>query len=102
MNALWSVTVLLSVGVITTALLFPLSNFFKFVNVPDNRTRNFFIYLTLFIPVVCLVFLVIVAGQTVLGRNTVDELVKMVILTVMIVFMKWTLPSTKDTSKKRR
>ena len=102
MNALWSVTVLLSVGVITTALLFPLSNFFKFVNVPDNRTRNFFIYLTLFIPVVCLVFLVIVAGQTVLSRNTVDELVKMVILTVMIVFMKWTLPSTKDTSKKRR
>ena len=99
-NALWSVTVLLSVGVITTALFFTLYSFFKFGNVPVNRTRNFFIYLTLFIPVVCLVCLVIVAGQTVFGRNTVDEVVKMVILTVSIAFMKWTLPATKDTSKK--
>ena len=100
-NALWSVTVLLFVGVITSALFFPLYNFFKFVGKKDdNRTRNFFIYLTLFISVVCLVFLVIVAGQTVFGRNTVDELVKMVILTVSIAFMKWTLPATKDTSKK--
>ena len=99
-NALWSVTVLLSVGVITTALFFTLYSFFKFGNVPDNRTRNFFIYLTLFIPVVCLVCLVIVAGQTVFGRNTVDEVVKMVILTVSIAFMKWTLPATKDASKK--
>ena len=99
-NAFWSVTVLLSVGVITTALFFTLYSFFKFGNVPDNRTRNFFIYLTLFIPVVCLVCLVIVAGQTVFGRNTVDEVVKMVILTVSIAFMKWTLPATKDTPKK--
>ena len=95
-NALWSVTVLLFVGVITSALFFSLYNFFKFVGEEDdNRTRNFFIYLTLFIPVVCLVLLVIVAGQTVFGRNTVDELVKMVILTVSIAFMKWTLPSKK-------
>ena len=101
-NALWSVTVLLFVGVITTALFFTLYSFFKFGNDNDNdnRTRNFFICLTLFIPVVCLVCLVIVAGQTVFGRNTVDEVVKMVILTVSIAFMKWTLPATKDTSKK--
>ena len=99
-NALWSVTVLLFVGVITTALFFTLYNFFKFADVSDNGTRNFLIYLTLFIPVVCLVCLVIVAGQTVFGRNTVDEVVKMVILTVSIGFMKRTLPATKDTSKK--
>ena len=99
-NALWGVTVLLFVGVITTALFFTLYNFFKFVDVSDNATRNFFICLTLFMPVVCLVCLVIVAGQTVFGRNTVDEVVKMVILTVSIGFMKWTLPATKDTSKK--
>ena len=103
-NALWSVTVLLFVGVITTALFFTLYSFFKFGNdnnnANDNRTRNFFICLTLFIPVVCLVCLVIVAGQTVFGRNTVDEVVKMVILTVSIGFMKRTLPATKDTSKK--
>ena len=99
-NALWSVTVLLFVGVITTALFFTLYNFFKFADVSDNGTRNFFIYLTLFIPVVCLVCLVIVAGQTVFGRNTVDEVVKMVILTVSIAFMKWTIPATEDTSKK--
>ena len=103
-NALWSVTVLLFVGVITTALFFTLYSFFKFGNDNnndnDNRTRNFFICLTLFIPVVCLVCLVIVAGQTVFGRNTVDEVVKMVILTVSIGFMKRTLPATKDTSKK--
>lgn len=103
-NALWSVTVLLFVGVITTALFFTLYSFFKFGNdnnnAIDNRTRNFFICLTLFIPVVCLVCLVIVAGQTVFGRNTVDEVVKMVILTVSIGFMKRTLPATKDTSKK--
>ena len=99
-NALWSVTVLLFVGVITTALFFTLYNFFKFADVSDNGTRNFFVYLTLFIPVVCLVCLVIVAGQTVFGRNTVDEVVKMVILTVSIAFMKWTLSATKDMSKK--
>ena len=99
-NALWGVTVLLFVGVITTALFFTLYNFFKFVDVSDNGTRKFLIYLTLFIPVVCLVCLVIVAGQTVFGRNTVDEVVKMVILTVSIAFMKWTLPATEDTSKK--
>ena len=102
LNALWSVTVLLFVGVITTALFFTLYNFFEFVDVSYNRTRNFFICLTLFIPVVCLVCLVIVAGQTVFGRNTVDEVVKMVILPVSIAFMKWTLPATKDTSKKSK
>lgn len=99
-NALWGVTVLLFVGVITTALFFTLYNFFKFVDVSDNATRNFFICLTLFIPVVCLVCLVIVAGQAVFVRNTVDEVVKIVILTVTVAFMKWTLTATKDTSKK--
>lgn len=101
-NALWGVTVLLFVGVITTALFFTLYNFFKFVDVSDNGTRNFFICLTLFIPVVCLVCLVIVAGQAVFVRNTVDEVVKIVILTVTIAFMKWTLPATEDTSGKKK
>ena len=101
-NALWSVTVLLFVGVITTALFFTLYNFFKFVDVSDNGTRNFFICLTLFIPVVCLVCLVIVAGQAVFVRNTVDEVVKIVILTVTVAFMKWTLPATEDTSGKKK
>lgn len=101
-NALWGVTVLLFVGVITTALFFTLYNFFKFVDVSDNGTRNFFICLTLFIPVVCLVCLVIVAGQAVFVRNTVDEVVKIVILTVTVAFMKWTLPATEDTSGKKK
>ena len=101
-NALWCVTVLLFVGVITTALFFALYNFFKFVDVSDNGTRNFFICLTLFIPVVCLVCLVIVAGQAVFVRNTVDEVVKLVILTVTVAFMKWTLPATEDTSGKKK
>lgn len=101
-NALWGVTVLLFVGVITTALFFALYNFFKFVDVSDNGTRNFFICLTLFIPVVCLVCLVIVAGQAVFVRNTVDEVVKLVILTVTVAFMKWTLPATEDTSGKKK
>ena len=101
-NALWGVTVLLFVGVITTALFFTLYNFFKFVDVSDNGTRNFFICLTLFIPVVCLVCLVIVAGQAVFVRNTVDEVVKLVILTVTVAFMKWTLPETEDTSGKKK
>ena len=101
-NALWGVTVLLFLGVITTALFFTLYNFFKFVDVSDNGTRNFFICLTLFIPVVCLVCLVIVAGQAVFVRNTVDEVVKIVILTVTVAFMKWTLPATEDTSGKKK
>lgn len=101
-NALWGVTVLLFVGVITTALFFTLYNFFKFVDVSDNGTRNLFICLTLFIPVVCLVCLVIVAGQAVFVRNTVDEVVKLVILTVTVAFMKWTLPETEDTSGKKK
>lgn len=101
-NALWGVTVLLFVGVITTALFFTLYNFFKFVDVSDNGTRNFFICLTLFIPVVCLVCLVIVAGQAVFVRNTVDEVVKIVILTVTVAFMKWALPATEDTSGKKK
>lgn len=101
-NALWGVTVLLFVGVITTALFFTLYNFFKFVDVSGNGTRNFFICLTLFIPVVCLVCLVIVAGQAVFVRNTVDEVVKLVILTVTVAFMKWTLPATEDTSGKKK
>jgi len=99
-NALWSVTVLLFVGVIITALFFALQFFFKFCYDSDNQLRNFFIILyclTLFFPFVFLIFLVIAAGQRVFVSNTIDDVVKTIILTVTIAFMKRILFATEDT-----
>ena len=102
-NALWSVTVLLFVGVIITALFFALQFFFKFCYDSHNRLRNFFIILcclTLFFPFVFLIFLVIAAGQRVFVSNTIDDVVKTIILTVTIAFMKRILFATEDTPDK--
>lgn len=53
-NALWGVTVLLSVGVIPTALFFTLYNFFKLGNVPDKKKSNQkFLYIFNFIYLCC-------------------------------------------------
>lgn len=102
-NALWSVTVLLFVGVIITALFFALQFFFKFCYDSENRLRNLFIILcclTLFFPFVFLIFLVIAAGQRVFVSNTIDDVVKTIILTVTIAFMKRILFATEDTPDK--
>ena len=99
-HALWSVTVLLFVGVIITALFFALQFFFKFCYDSKNQLRNFFIILyclTLFFPFVFLIFLVIAAGQRVFVSNTIDDVVKTIILTVTIAFMKRILFTTEDT-----
>ena len=99
-HALWSVTVLLFVGVIISALFFALQFFFKFCYDSNNQLRNFFIILyclTLFFPFVFLIFLVIAAGQRVFVSNTIDDVVKTIILTVTIAFMKRILFATEDT-----
>lgn len=99
-NALWSVTVLPFVGVIITALFFALHFFFDFYNDSDNRGRNFcIIFISLFSPGVFLIFLVIAAGQRVFVSNTIDDVVKTIILTVTIAFMKRILFAIEDTSE---
>ena len=99
-HALWSVTVLLFVGVIITALFFALYFFFDQYYNSDNRGRNFcIIFISLFFPFVFLIFLVIAAGQRVFVSNTIDDVVKTIILTVTIGFMKRILFTTEDTSE---
>lgn len=74
MNALWSVTVVLFLGVIMTVLFFSLFNFFRHCKADsNNRIGDFLFCLTMCIPVLSLVAIVYVAGQTVFGRNTTDE-----------------------------
>ena len=97
-HALWSVTVLLFVGVVITALFFALYFFFDQYDNSDNRGRNFcIIFISLFFPFVFLIFLVIAAGQRVFVSNTIDDVVKTIILTVTIGFMKRILFTTEDT-----
>ena len=100
MNALWSVTVVLFVGVILTVLVFSLYNFFR--HCKDSDIGKFFLCLTICIPVLSLVAIVSVSGQTVFGRNTTDEIVRTVFLSFSIALMKKVLSTmnTEDKCKK--
>lgn len=102
MNALWSVTVVLFLGVIMTVLFFSLYNFFRHCQDSNNRIGDFLFCLTMCIPVLSLVAIVYVAGQTVFGRNTTDEIVRTVFLSFSIAFMKRVLSTmnTEDKCKK--
>ena len=103
MNALWSVTVVLFLGVIMTVLFFSLFNFFRHCKADsNNRIGDFLFCLTMCIPVLSLVAIVYVAGQTVFGRNTTDEIVRTVFLSFSIAFMKRVLSTmnTEDKCKK--
>ena len=100
MNPLWSVTVVLFLGVILAVFVFSLYNFFLHF---DNQIGTFLLVLTIIcIPVLCLVAIVSVAGQTVFGRNTTDEIVRTVFLSLSIAFMKRLLSTmnTEDKCKK--
>lgn len=101
-NALWSVTVLLFVCVIITVLFVSLCNFFLYCGDSDHQIGNLLFCLTVCIPVLSLVAIVFVAGQTVFGGNTTDEVVRTVFLSFTIALVKRILSTmnTDDTSKK--
>lgn len=94
MNTLWGVTVFLFICVIIVVLVFVLYSYFH--TFQHTGFKSAICYLPLLLPVVSLVTLVIINGQSFFSlKDDTDGIMKTVILSVITAIMSWMLPSKK-------
>ena len=94
MNTLWGVTVFLFICVVIVVLVFILYSYFR--TFQHTGFKSAICYLPLLLPVVSLVTLVIINGQSFFSvKDDTDGIMKTVILSVITAIMSWMLPSKK-------
>ena len=99
LNTLWGVTVLLFVCVIIAAFIFTFYNYYYMTSENDFSCHNFFICATFCLPIGSLVAVVVLAGQSGFGKNTTDDVVKTVTLSITTAFISWVLSTMKKSDK---
>lgn len=92
MDTLWGVTVFLFICVVIVVLIFVLYSYF--CTFQHSGFKSAICYLPLLLPVVSLVTIVILNGQSFFSvKDTTDGIMKTVILSVITAIMSWMLPS---------
>jgi len=93
-NAVWGLTVLLFVFLVIAASVFIVYNYYymcpNIINWP-----NLILCTSAVLSVWLIVALVTLAGQSFFGKQTADEVVKTVVLSVVTAFISWILPKIR-------
>ena len=95
-NAIWGLTVLLFVFLVIAASVFIANNYYYVCPDPDIiNWPNLILCTFAVLSVWLIVALVTLAGQSFFGKQTADEVVKTVVLSVATAFISWILPTIR-------
>ena len=97
-NALWGVTVLIFVCIFIASCIFAFYNYFRYTPSGQCSWKNRTLCAVFMLSVWSLAFVVILAGQSFFGKETTDDVVKKLTLSVTTAFASWMLSKVLNIS----